>query len=483
MKVSLIFTSNELNPNFSELTFKDDNVGYIPPLTLLSVAAILEKEGVEVDVIDMDAEELNYNQTFKRITDFAPDLLGFTISTYSFHYLLNWIKKFRRDTDIPTLIGGMHVELYADEIMTYPEVDYLIVGEAEVPLPEFVRAFKNGKNFDGMQSVGYRKNGKVIIDKTIRNIDDTNSVPVPSRHLIKNELYTNILTRRKNFTAMLSSRGCPYRCTFCNQMRPPYRLRSPENFVAEIKENYEKYDIKEFDIYDSTFTANRKRVIAICELIKKEKLDIGWTIRSRVDSVNEKVLDALKNAGCHTIMYGIESSNPEILKMMKKDISIDKIRETLAYTHKIGIEMLGFFMLGYPGETAETVEDTIRFSLELPLDYAQYTVLVPYPDSEIYSYYRENGLDYDYWREYTLDVSKEKKLELIGTEISRKDVGRAVARAYRRFYYRPRIILRRALMLSSFGEFKRLAKGAIGILTNGLSYKSHPPAPSVSKKM
>jgi len=413
MKVSLIFTSNELNPNFSELTFKDDNVGYIPPLTLLSVASILEQEGVEVDVIDMDAEELNYKQAFERIRNFAPDLLGFTISTYSFHYLLGWIKKFRQETGIPTLVGGMHVELYADEIMTYPEIDYIIVGEAEVPLPEFIRAFSNGKNFDGLRSFGYRKNGKVIIDKTVRNIDDVNSLPVPSRHLIKNDRYTNILTRRKNFTAMLSSRGCPYRCTFCNQMRPPYRLRSPENFVAEIKENYEKYDIKEFDIYDSTFTANRKRVIEICELIKKENLDVGWTIRSRVDSVSEKVLDALKEAGCHTIMYGIESSNPEILKVMKKDISIEKIRETLAYTHKIGIDMLGFFMLGYPGETAETVEDTIRFSLELPLDYAQYTVLVPYPDSEIYGYYRENGLDYDYWREYTLDVSKEKKTVLL----------------------------------------------------------------------
>lgn len=471
MKASLIFTTNILNPNFSELVFKDENVGYIPPLTLLTVAAILEKAGVEVQVLDMDAEGLTYRQALDRLASFSPDLLGFTVSTYSFHPLLRWIKKFKQDTGLPVVVGGLHVELYAEEIMTHPEIDYMVIGEGEVPLPEFVRAFQNGRKFDGIKSIGYREKGKVIVDKTVRVVRDVDSLPFPSLHLIKNELYFNILTRRRNFTAMLSSRGCPYRCSFCNQNKSPYRLRSPQNFVDEIKENYQKYGIKEFDVYDSTFTASKKRVIDICEMINKEKLDVGWTIRSRVDSVNEKVLDALKSAGCHTIMYGVESSSPEILKRMRKDISLDQIRKTIAYTNKIGIETLGFFMLGYPGETNETMEDTIRFSLELPLDYAQYTVLVPYPDSEIYEFYRKNGLGDDYWREYTVDPKKERKLELLGTTVTREQAGRAVASAYRRFYFRPRIIWHRATRLRSLGEFKRLAMGALGILKNWVYYQ------------
>jgi len=471
MKVSLIFTTNELNPNFSELSFREDGVGYVPPLTLLTVAALFEKAGVEVQLLDIDAERLTYNQVLERINRFAPDLLGFTLSTYSFHPIMRWIKKLKKNTGIPVIVGGMHAGLFSEEIMTYPEIDYIIIGEGEEPIPDFVRAFQNGRKFDGVKSIGYRKNGQVFIDKTTRVVKDLDSIPFPARHLIKNELYSNVLTKKKNFTAMLSARGCPYRCSFCNQNKASYRFRSPQNLFAEIKENYEKYGIREFDIYDTTFTANKKRVLDICEMINNEGLDVSWTIRSRVDTVNGQVLDAVKKAGCHTIMYGIESSNPEILKQMHKDISIEKVRNTIEYTHKIGIETLGFFMLGYPGETRETMEDTIRFSLELPLDYAQYTVIVPYPDAEIYEYYRKNGLE-DYWREYTLDAAKERKLELIGAQVTREEAGRCVAAAYRRFYFRPRIIWHRVAKLTSYSEFKRMAVGALGILKNWIFYQN-----------
>jgi radical SAM superfamily enzyme YgiQ (UPF0313 family) len=476
MKVSLIFTTNEINTNFKELEFKDDNLGFIPPLTLLVVASILEKNDVEVQVLDMDAERLSYSQTLDRINEFSPDLLGFTLSTYSFHPLLKWIEAFKEDTGIPILAGGMHTDMYADEIMTHQAIDYILLGEAETSVRDFVSAFKNGRNMEGVKSLAYRKNGEVYIDRTVNIIDNIDDVPFPSLHLIKNDLYYNILTKRKNFTAMLSARGCPYRCTFCNQYQTPWRERSPDNLVAEIKYNYENFGIQEIDFYDTTFTANKKRAIAICEAIVRENLDISWTIRTRVDSVNERVLDALKSAGCHTVMYGIESSNREILKMMKKKISIERVEKTLKYTKDVGMDNLGFFMFGYPGETKETIKDTIRFSLDLPLDYAQYTVMVPYPDAEIYNYYRENGLDEDYWREVTLDASKERRLELLGTEVTRDEAGVLLSSAYRQFYYRPRIIGKRLFRLQSVSEFKRLAKGAIGIIQASVQNKSlsHP---------
>ena len=468
MKVSLLFTTNELNPNFSELSFRDESIGYIPPLSLMYVAAFLEKEGVEVQLLDMDAENLSYMEALEKINIFSPDLLGFTLTTYSFHPVLRWIKKFKQDTGLPIIVGGAHGALYPEETMSHPEIDFLIIGEAEVPLPEFIRAFQKDRNFDGIKSVGYRKNGQVIIDKTRQFIKDIDSISFPARHLVKNELYANILTRRKNFTAMLSSRGCPYRCAFCDQKTPPYRTRSPYNFVEEIKTNYQKFNIKEFDIYDSTFTAKKRRVVEICELIKKEKLDVGWTVRSRVDSVNEDVLDALKSAGCHTIMYGVESSDPEILRRMRKGISPEKVSAIISYTKRIGIDTLGFFMLGFPGETRQTIENTIRFSLDLPLDYAQFTVLVPFPDTEIYEYYMQNGLG-DYWSEYTINPQKEKKIELIGARVTREEAARYVSLAYRRFYFRPRIIWKRAGKLRSFSEFKGLVKGAYGILKNSIA--------------
>jgi radical SAM superfamily enzyme YgiQ (UPF0313 family) len=301
MKVSLLFTETGLeNINYKSMKFRDKNLGIIPPVSLLNVAAIFESVGVEVQIIDVDAENLNYSQVVASLAQFSPDLIGFTLSTYNFKDVLDWIVKIKEDTQTPIIIGGPHVSIYPAECMSHKEIDYAIVGEAELPLPEFVKAFQNGKNFEGIKSVGYKKNGEVFVDETLQTAEDIDSIPLYARHLIKNENYSNILTRRKNFTAMLSSRGCPYLCTFCDQKNPPYRYRSPQSFVDEIRENWEKHGIQEFDIYDSTFTANRKRVIEICELIVKEGLDVSWTIRSRVDSVSEKVLRHMKEAGCHT---------------------------------------------------------------------------------------------------------------------------------------------------------------------------------------
>lgn len=467
MKVTLVFTPNQLNPNFRELVFRDESIGSIPPLSLLYVAALLEQEKVQVELIDMAAEQLTYPQALDRLRAFSPDLLGFTTTTPSFHPVLRWIKQFKKDTGLPILVGGEHIKLYPEESMVHPEIDFCIVGEAEIPLPQFIRAFKQGGKFQGIKSLGYRENGRVVIDKTRQAIKDIDTVPFPARHLIKNELYENILTRKKNFTAFISTRGCPFKCAFCNQNLQAYRTRSPQNFIEEVVRNYQEFKIRDFDIYDSTFTANKKLVLRVCEELQRQNLDIGFSARSRVDVVSKDMLDALKAAGCHTIMYGIESSNPEILKRMNKGISIARVIEVVEYTKKIGIDILGFFMFGFPGETHQTARETIRFALKLPLDYAQFTVLLPVTETAIYDYYRERGLE-DYWGEYTKDPAKERLIELIDTEIDRAEASGLVAEAYRRFFFRPRIIWKRFKKLQSLHEFQRLAKGALGILANSL---------------
>jgi anaerobic magnesium-protoporphyrin IX monomethyl ester cyclase len=470
MKMTLIFTSNELNPNFQELQFRDDSIGHVPPLSLMYVASILESEGVEVDIMDMDAEQLSYESALKRVEKFSPDLIGFTLSTYSFRPILSWIKQFKKDTGLPIIVGGAHAALYPTETMVHPEIDYLIVGEAELPLPEFIRAFKNGQDFTGLKSLAYRdKDGNVIVDKTRQAIDELDSVPWPNLTLVNNSVYSNIISKRKNFTAMLSTRGCPYKCTFCDQKTPPYRTRGIDNFVDEVVRNYHEFGVREFDIYDSTFTANKKRVKAICDRLEALNLDIGFTIRSRVDSVDPDVLDALKRGGCHTIFYGVETSDPEILRRMRKEITPERIREIVTYTKSIGIDTLGFFMFGYPGETRETMENTLQFAMDLPLDYAQFTVLTPFPDTEIYEYYLHSGLE-NYWAEYTMDPSKERALELIGTEVTREEVSDFVRHAYRRFYFRPRIIFDRAKKMNSAAELRSASSAAMGILKSSVKW-------------
>ena len=465
MKVSLIFTSIEINPHNKAVAFRDERLGFVPPISLLHVAALLEREGVVVDLIDMEAENLSYPEALERIRSFAPDLLGFTVTTWSFHSALQWIKRFKADTALPVLVGGEHLRLYPDETMSYDAIDFCIIGEAELPLPDFIRAFREGRPFEGIKSLGYRKDGRVIIDRTLQYVEDLNSVPFPARHLIKNELYENILSRKKNFTALISTRGCPFNCAFCSHNQLKYRFRSPGNVVDEIELNLKNFAIRDFDIYDSTFTVDRIRVIEICKEIRRRKLDVGFTVRSRVDVMDKEMIDSLKSAGCHTILYGIESSNPEILKMMNKGISPELVVETIRYTKQSGIDILGFFLFGFPGETRETIEDTIRFSLELPLDYALYSILLPMPDTEVYRYYQERGLG-DFWAEYTLDESKPGLIEFVDTGVTRAETEAYALKAYKRFYFRPRIIWKRFIKIRSFGEFRRMFGGAIGILTN-----------------
>ncbi|OGU16341.1 MAG: hypothetical protein A2076_02870 [Geobacteraceae bacterium GWC2_53_11] len=470
MKICLIFTPNQLNPNFRELAFRDDNIGFVPPLSLLTVAAILEQENVTVALIDMEAEQLSYTDTLERIRQFAPDMLGFTLTTTSFRPVLEWINRFKNGTSIPVLVGGDHVRLFPQETMSHDAIDYCIVGEAELPLPEFVRAWKAGKPLEGIKSLGYKSNGRVIVDRTVQTVADIDSIPFPARHLIKNELYENILANRKNFTAMMSARGCPFNCAFCNANHQKYRARTPRNFVDEIEFNLSRHGIHYFDIYDSTFTTDRERVFAICEEIIRRKLDVSFSVRSRVDVVSREMIRVLKSAGCHAIMYGIESSNQEILRTMNKGILPQQVMETVSFTKQCGIETLGFFMFGFPGETRRTMEDTIRFALELPLDYAQFTTLLPFPETEIYTYYMEHGLE-DYWSTYTLDPSKDRLIELIGTEVTRQEASAFVSRAYKEFYFRSRIILNRLKRLSSLKELKKLFGGAVGILAGSRKFR------------
>lgn len=463
MKVTLIFAPNQLNPHYNKIAFREERLGLIPPVSLLAVAAIMEQEGVEVDLIDMEAERLGYPEALERVRAFAPDLIGFTVTTLSFHAVLAWITRFKADCGIPILVGGEHVRLYPNETMSYEAIDFCIIGEAELPLPEFISAFREGRSFEGIKSLGFRKGGELFLDRTISFVENLDAIPFPARHLIRNDRYANILTRRKNFTAMVSSRGCPFQCAFCNHNHQKYRVRSSKNFVDEIELNLERFGIREFDIYDSTFTADRKRVIEICSEIRRRKLDVGFTVRSRVDVITREVVDSLKSAGCHTIMYGIESSNQDILKLMNKGISPELVRETVNYTRQSGMETLGFFLFGFPGETRETIEDSIRFSLELPLDYALYSVLLPLSETDIYDYYRERGMG-DYWAEYTLDTSKDDLIEFIDTGVTRAEASEYAVEAYRRFFFRPRIIWKRLKKLRSFGEFRRLFAGAVGII-------------------
>lgn len=442
---------------------QDEHMGIMPPLSLAYVAAIAEKAGHKVIIIDAVAEKLSLEGIIARIQQFAPDLLGFTITTYGFHQALSWVKKIKDEVKLPVVVGGWHLSLYPRETMAHRVVDYAILGEAENSFAYFLNTLEIKGDLKDVPGLAYRENEEIKINPPAPSLQALDTIELPARHLLKNNLYFNILSRMKNFTVMLSARGCPYRCIFCDLKTRKFRQRSVINFVNEIEQNDKEFHIKEFDIYDSAFTIDKDRVRAICAEIKKRKLKVYWTARTRIDTVDKELLGEMAGAGCHTIMYGIESANPDILKTLRKDADIERIEDTVKWTKTMGIKALGFFMIGSPGETYKTAIETIRFSAKLNLDYVQFTKLIPLPNTEIYQMFIEDGFG-DYWREFTQDPSVERELPLVRAGITSREAMRLVRKAYLYFYFRPGYILKAIIRTKSFFEFRNSFRAAIGIL-------------------
>lgn len=450
----LIYTPSFPERNWPVFRAQEKNGGLIAPLSLLYVAAVVEESGHEVALIDVAADKLTINQVVEKIKAYSPDLLGFTMTTYMFHQTLSWIKEIKKRTHVPILIGGQHLGIYPKETMTHKEIDYAIMGEAEINLPNFLEALKKKKTLRNISGLAFRQKGKVIFNSHQNKFMDIDKIPFPARQLLDMSKYHTFLSRRKNFTPLITSRGCPFHCIFCDLKKDNWRMRSPQGVVDEIEECYRKFSVREIYFYDSSFTANKKRVLEICREIRNRKLDISWSVQTRVDCIDRETLRELSKSGCNRLMYGIESGDPKILKNLRKGISIDRIKKIVRWTKKYGMEATGFFIIGSPGETRKTAERTINFACQLPLDWAQFNVMTPFPATELYQMMMEDTGE-DYWREFVLDPANEKPLPLVRTKMTLEEAQKLARRAYLEFYFRPGKIFYYLWKMRSFSDLYR----------------------------
>lgn len=463
MRIAIIyppFYHVENQPNIKSV---DNNYGVYPNISLTYVAAILEKEGHSVIFIDANALKLTKEEVLSQIQKFRPELLCFTVSTYIFHQILSWIRYLKEHTGLPTLVGGVHMSFYPRETFTYKEIDYAVIGEAENTLPKFIDAIERDKNLSDIDGIVYRQGSKTNVNDKVRPVMDLDSVPLPARHLLPNNKYFEFISQRKNFTGLVSSRGCPFGCKFCEQSTSMFRARSAKNIVDEFETCYNDFKIREIDIFDSTFTLQRKRVLSICNELIKRKLDIQWAVRSRIDLVDSGMLKALNKAGCKRIYYGIESGNPRILRNIGKDTDIGLIRKTISATKKNGISTFGYFMLGCPGDNIKTINQTINFAKSLDLDYAQFSKLSLLPGTEIYNQLVGERKE-DYWSNFIVDEKVQKILSRPDVSLSEDEIQRLVRKAYRSFYFRPSYVAKAILRIKSADELKRSIKAALDMI-------------------
>lgn len=455
IKVALIFPAYQDSSDIVSLKENKKHIGKIPPLSLAYVAAILEAHKVEVRIIDASVFDMDKEQVVQSLKEFAPDLVGFTLATYHFHNNLSWIKYIKKELGVPIVVGGIQTSIYPEETLLHQAIDYIIIGDAEETLVELIGNIAGQNDIKGVKGIGYRDSlGNVLINESRRPFLNIDATPFPARHLLSNEKYFSLISHKKNFSVMMTSRGCPFNCIFCDNNTIKFRLRSPGNVVDEMEECKHKYAINEIDMFDAAFTVREDRTIEICEEILKRDLELLWSFRTRADLVNKRMLEVLKQASCIRIYYGIESASPRILKNIKKEVDIEKIKDTVMQTKKIGIEPFGFFMIGNIGETKETIEDTVKLIKKLPLKYIQVSSTYAPPNTELYEHIKEK-YNRDFWREYTREGNLKGKIPRYGTELSEEEVEEQVRRVYLSFYLNPRRVLEIVSSIRSVEEFKR----------------------------
>lgn len=464
MRLSFIYPPFHEIKNQPSIKEVSKNYGVYPPINLAYVAAVARHAGHEIQLIDANALGLKKEEILHRVRRFSPDAILFTVTTYLFHQTLGWIRYLKRNTDAKIIVGGVHVGLYPKETLSHKEIDYGILGDCENTMPRLLDALSEKKQLNKISHIAYRGKGKVIVTGPGEYSNFLKGV-YPTRDLLPNNRYFEFISQRKNFTGLITSRGCPFNCTCCEQAsKDHFWNRDVKDVIEEIEQVYHRFKVREIDFFDPIFTLQKSRTLELCKEIAGLNLDLEFSIRTRTDKVDKELLSALKRAGCKRIYYGIESSDAEVLRRLNKNTNIRQVRRALWLTKKHGIDTFGYFMLGCDGDTLQTIRRTVDFSLRLDLDFAQYNKTTSLAGTEMYNRLMQKTGD-DFWARYTLHKTEpDWILPKLGTSLSDAVVEREIARAYRKFYFRPSYVIRRLAKLRSVDELTRYSKAALSFL-------------------
>lgn len=441
-----------------------DTAQILPNLSLAYLAGSLERAGFEVRYIEAFALRLSVEEIVKRLLEFNPVAVGFNMITETFLDSLAYIKLIKQSFPAPIVVGGMHLSLYPRETLSHECIDYGVIGEGWKSLPDLLHVIAaGGGKLDQISGLVWREDGEVVQNHATDGGTPLDQVPFPARHLLPNDAYSCVMSKRHPVTVMISSYGCPFKCAYCDVGTISYQMRSAESVIAEVEECREKHGICEIWFQDETFTLNPERVHAICDAIRHKKLDITWSIRTRADLVTRDMLREMRAAGCFKIHFGVESADPDVLTRLGRSIPLDRMRDAFKWAREAGISTLAFFMIGNPGEDRAALERSMWFAKTISCDFIQVNKLTPCPPSKLYKQVvKETGRDF--WAEYTL--GRREAIMEMGNYYSTFPPGeldRWQKRFFRSFYYRPSYVMRRLMSIRSWQEFATLAKAALSI--------------------
>lgn len=373
--------------------------GYLPfPFFLAYAASMLEANSKEVKLVDGIAEGMTRDEFMSCVNNYKADVVVLETSTPSIDVDLEMARDIKERAGSKIVLCGPHVSALYYDTMQHEFVDYIMVGEYEYTLLDLVDHLEKGKSLEDVKGLVYRENGRVRVNERRPLIEDLDMLPWPARHFLPmynyNDSFAGMLIPN---VQMMASRGCPYGCTFCLWPKVMYasrrhRARDPVKVVDEMEWLIEKYKFKSVYFDDDTFNIGKTRVIALADEIRKRGIDVPWSIMASAQPMDKEMLEAMKRAGLVSLKYGAESGNQEMLKRINKGLDLNKLKSMVKLTKELGIKVHLTFTFGLPGETWETVNQTIRFALETDPDSLQFSICTPFPGTDYYEQADKQGL-------------------------------------------------------------------------------------------
>ncbi|PKN51102.1 MAG: hypothetical protein CVU55_13275 [Deltaproteobacteria bacterium HGW-Deltaproteobacteria-13] len=432
-----------------------------PPLGIALLAAIWDQQGHTSQIIDAATLRLSIQEIITGISP-AADFVGITSTTPGISSAGMIARAIREKLPrMKIIMGGVHPTVFHEELVRDNICDMVVRNEGEIPITELAK----GTPLNLIPNLTWRNSqNEVIINPDSSKPVDLDSLPFPAYHKLPMHLYHSALgaVKKKPSIGMITSRGCPGKCTFCfsAMFGSQIRLMSPARIIDHIEHLQKNYNIREISFYDDTFTVSRKNVAQLCHLILSKKIKLSWSCFARVDTVTPELLLLMKKAGCHQIMYGFETTDENILKNINKRTDLDQFHKVLNWTRAAKINIRGAFMLGNPGETIASMARTIDYAKHAGIQLAVFNITTPYPGTEMYKEFSgKNLILHRNWDLYNL-AQPVLKLDTVSSEA----VQQYYYKSYRDFYLRPAFILRYILAIRTFPEFLTYTEAALKMI-------------------
>jgi len=432
---------------------------YWPSIDLLILSGILSQK-YKIDILDAIAERMKPSECLSKIKKGDYKAIIFLTGTASWRKDFEFISRVKDNRQRPFLIGNGDVLLFkAEEFLDkYDFLDAILFDYSSSDILHFFEG-----NFEDITSMAYRLEGKIEVRKRPIRPHEF-SYPLPQHEKFPLKKYLLPQGKRFPFTTVLTSFGCPFKCTFCVASALGYKYRRVDNVMDELR-YIVSLGIKEVFFEDFTFEARRERVLNLCRLMVEESLDLTWVCSSRANTLDRELLSWMKLAGCHTVLIGVESGDEKMLERYSKGVNKDQVRKAFSLCQELGLRTLGHFIIGLPGETVQTVRKTINFSKELDCDLASFNIAVPALGTKM----REQALRKGWLDEDEIEFNGSDSYPVLETpQFSKKQVWEWRKRAIRKFYLRPSYLWKMATASRSTYQWKILILNGLAVLKHAL---------------